>query len=388
MSHRENRTIHDADSHLIETAGWLENHATDYVKENLGPGLIPMDLPALQPFIESADARVSGKTPELTEALKGNIFGHEVKRTQWGAYGAYNTQERSKALDIMGLSRQLVFPTLAPSRFYVSKDLELMYGGSEALNRAMVGFTAGDKRLMPVGYLPLHDPERSVGVLQEALKLGIKSMWIRTNAVEGRAPSHIAYDPLWAMMEEAGVPITLHIGSGTRLSDVYFNTGVERELEESLTNIESTRAKDLSSLHHSIERWLNCMIYDGVFERFPRLRVGIIELGSNWLPACLENLDYGVTQLGKFDVALKKLTMKPSEYMRRHVRVTPFHFENTGNVLRQIGQDILMFNTDYPHPEGGSDPYGTFENSLNAVNATDIELDHFYAKNFEYLMGL
>ena len=62
--------------------------------------------------------------------------------------------------------------------------------------------------------------------------------------------------------------------------------------------------------------------------------------------------------------------------------------EDAGWILRNVGKDILMFNTDYPHPEGGSDPFGDFERSLNAKDATQEELDNFYSKNFEYYMGL
>jgi hypothetical protein len=95
-----------------------------------------------------------------------------------------------------------------------------------------------------------------------------------------------------------------------------------------------------------------------------------------------------VSELGKFDTGLKNLSMKPSEYMQRQVRATPLHVENTGRVLRGVGKEMLMFNTDYPHPEGGRDPFGDFERSLDLVQATPEELDHFYSKNFEDLMGL
>jgi len=190
------------------------------------------------------------------------------------------------------------------------------------------------------------------------------------------------------VLEEAGVPITLHIGSGAKLSKSYRNTGVKRELAAGSMNVETTSPKDLPVLHHSIERWLMCMIYDGVLERFPKLKIGLVELGSNWLPACLANLDIGAEQLGKFDLGLKKLSLKPSEYMQRQVRATPLHFENAGWVMRNVGKDMLMFNTDYPHPEGGKDPFGSFERSLDAVQATPEELDSFYSKNFENLMGL
>ena len=239
-----------------------------------------------------------------------------------------------------------------------------------------------------MGYLSLRDPERAQTSLKLALELGINAMWIASDAVEGRAPSHIAYDPLWAMLQDAGVPVTLHIGSGQNMPSAYMNTGVERVLEGNLGNIETTKPKDLPVVHHSIERWLTCMIYDGVLERFPQLRVGIIELGANWVPASLMNLDMGVSLLGKFDKNLKSLSLKPSEYFQRQIRVAPLHTENTGWILRNVGQDILMFNTDYPHPEGGKDPFGAYERSLDAVGATTEELDRFYSKNYQDYLGL
>ncbi len=388
MSHRENRIIHDADAHFIEHDGWLESYATEFVKDNLLPGLIPLDFPPLVPLMKESKARVAGGNPELTEELKANLLGHKAKLKQWMAYGAFDSAERSQSLDILGLSSQLVFPTIAASRFARHRNLDIAYGGCDALNRAMVDFCKDDKRLLAVGFMVLTDPERALQVAKDAVKAGIKALWIGSDAVEGRAPSHIAYDPIWAVLEEAGVAVTLHIGSGKNMTAEYMNTGVEKDRSLRLSNIETTKPKDLNVIHHSAERWLTCMIYDGVLERFPNLKIGLIELGANWVPAMLQNLDMGVSLLGKFDAELKQLSLKPSEYVRRQVRVTPLHTENTGWILRNVDKEILMFNTDYPHPEGGSDPFGDFERSLDAVGATEIELDHFYTKNFESFMGL
>lgn len=388
MSHREGRVIHDADSHIIEGRGWLEGYATEYVRENLDTGVFDLDMPALDPIIEMADARLAGNNAELTEALKSDIFGHPGKRNMWSAYGAIEKKERGDALDIMGVHSQLVFPSVGAGRFARSKDMEVVYGGCDALNRGMADFCDGNSRLQSVGYLSLRDPEMAMTSLKLAIELGINTIWIGSDAQEGRAPSHVAYDPLWAVMEEAGVPVTLHIGSGQNMPSVYMNTGVERVLDGNIGNIETTRPKDLPVIHHTIERWLTCMIYDGVLERFPKLRVGIVELGANWVPASIMNLDMGVSLLGKFDQSLKKLSLKPSEYFQRQIRVAPLHTENTGWILKNVGKDILMFNTDYPHPEGGKDPFGDYERSLDAVGATKEELDRFYSKNYEDYLGL
>lgn len=387
-SHRAGRIIHDADSHITDSFDWLDQYASEYVKENLIEGLISKSLPGIEPIVEMADKRLAGENPELTEGLKSNIFGHKAKMNQWAAFGAIDKKERSEALDIMGIQSQIVFPLAALSRFARSPDPRVVYEGSEALNRGMVDFCSDDERLLPVGFISLNDPEKALASAKQGVKFGIRAFWLFSDAVEGRAPSHRSYDPIWAVLEEARVPIVLHIGSGVRMPEVYMNTGVERVLEGNPFNLETTKPKDINVLHHSIERWMTCMIYDGVLERFPDLKIGLIELGSNWVPAMMQNLDIGVKELGKFDVALRDLSIKPSEYVQRQVRVTPLHFEDAGWVMRSTCKEILMFNTDYPHPEGGSDPFGDFERSLDAVNATPDELDHFYSKNFEDLMGL
>ena len=388
MSLQEGRIIHDADSHIIEGRGWLESYASQYVRENLDTGAFDLDMPELDPLMAAANKRLAGDDPELTNALKSDLFAHPGKRNMWSAYGAVEKSERSDARKIMGVTSQLIFPSVGAARFARSKDIQVVYGGCDALNRGMADFCADDEGLKSVGYLSLRHPELAQTSLKLALELGVNAIWIGSDAMEGRAPSHIAYDPLWAMLQEAGVPVTLHIGSGQNMPSVYMNTGVERVLEGNIGNIETTKPKDLPVVHHSIERWLTCMIYDGVLERFPQLKVGIIELGANWVPASIMNLDMGVSLLGKFDQNLKKLSLKPSEYFQRQIRVAPLHTENTGWILKNVGKDILMFNTDYPHPEGGKDPCGAYERSLDAVSATPEELEGFYRKNYEDYLGL
>lgn len=388
MSHQEGRIIHDADSHIIEGRGWLESYASQYVRENLDTGAFDLDMPELDPLMAAANKRLAGDDPELTNALKSDLFAHPGKRNMWSAYGAVEKSERSDARKIMGVTSQLIFPSVGAARFARSKDMQVVYGGCDALNRGMADFCADDEGLKSVGYLSLRHPELAQTSLKLALELGVNAIWVGSDAMEGRAPSHIAYDPLWAMLQEAGVPVTLHIGSGQNMPSVYMNTGVKRVLEGNIGNIETTKPKDLPVVHHSIERWLTCMIYDGVLERFPQLKVGIIELGANWVPASIMNLDMGVSLLGKFDQNLKKLSLKPSEYFQRQIRVAPLHTENTGWILKNVGKDILMFNTDYPHPEGGKDPFGAYERSLDTVSATPEELEGFYRKNYEDYLGL
>lgn len=391
VSHREGRVIHDADSHIAEPIGWLNNYASDYVKSNLQPGVRPSDLEGLQPFIRAAEKRLAGEDPDKTAELKADVFAKDSKVNPWCSFGSVDSKERSEMLDMTGIQQQLVFSSpLAMTRFAFSKDEKLLEGGCEALNRGMTDFCSDDPRLMPVGFVSMSDPALAYQIAKKAIDLGIRALWIPSDAIGGRAPSHVDFDPVWALAEEAKVPIVLHIGSGRLMGPAYRNTGIEKRSTAGAVTAETTSAKDFPVIHHSTERWLCCMVYDGVLERFPNLKIGLIELGANWLPMSLMNLDIGVSELGKFDENLKKLSLKPSDYVRRQVRATPFHMEDTGWILRHgnVGTEMLMFNTDYPHMEGGTDPFGDFEKSLNAVSATDIELDRFYSKNFEDLMGI
>ena len=391
VSHRDGRVIHDADSHIAEPIGWLNDYASDYVKANLQPGVRPSDLEDLQPFIKAAEKRLAGNDPEKTAELKADVFAKDSKVNPWCSFGSVDSKERSEMLDMTGIEQQLLFSSpLAMTRFAFSKDEKLLAGGCEALNRGMTDFCSNDPRLMPVGFVSMADPALAYQIAKKAIDLGIRALWIPSDAIGGRAPSHVDFDPVWALAEEAKVPIVLHIGSGRLMGPAYRNTGIEKRSTAGAVTAETTSAKDFPVIHHSTERWLCCMVYDGVLERFPNLKIGLIELGANWLPMSLMNLDIGVSELGKFDENLKKLSLKPSDYVRRQVRATPFHMEDTGWILRHgnVGDEMLMFNTDYPHMEGGTDPFGDFEKSLNAVDATDVELDRFYSKNFEDLMGI
>jgi len=391
FSHRESRVIHDADSHIAEPIGWLDRYASDYVKANLQAGVRPSDMEGLQPFIQAAEKRLAGDDPEKTAELKADVFARDSKVNPWSSFGSVDRDERSQMLDITGINHQLVFSSpLAMTRFAFSKDAKLLEGGCEALNRGMADFCSNDSRLMPVGFVSMFDPDISYEIAKKAIDLGIKALWINSDSIDGRSPSHVDFDPIWALAEEASVPIVLHIGSGRLMGPAYKNTGIAPKSTAGVVTAETTSAKDFPVLHHSAERWLCCMIYDGVLERFPNLKIGLIELGANWLPMAMMNLDIGVSELGKFDENLKTLSMKPSDYVRRQVRATPFHMEDAGWILRhgKVGTDVLMFNTDYPHMEGGTDPFGDFEKSLAAVSPTSEELDKFYGKNFEDLMGL
>src|SRR5580704_9867682 len=292
---------------------------------------------------------------------------------------------RSRVLDALQIEAQLVFPTCALAHFSLSKDHDVLYGGTEALNRAMADFCGPDPRLKAVGYLPLNDPLRAAEVVEHALQLGIAALWVPSDAPGGFSPTHVDLDPVWARLAEAGVPFVLHVGGGKLLPTAFHDTGRPRP-KDWLGGGENLRSKDFPVLHHSPERFLACMALDGVFERHPELHGAAIELGATWVPALLRNVDHAHHSFSKFEPVLKDLPMLPSEYLRRQVRFTPFPFEDTQWLIEQCGPELFMFSTDYPHPEGGRHPFEIFTEAVAGFDESTRE--RFFWRNGAELLGL
>ena len=371
--------IFDADSHLMETPEWLGTFAEASVRDRLAP----LGLEGAG----SGAAKLMASLPDLWESHRHQEIDAGVLRGPkgWMAPGALDVEVRSRVLDALGIDAQLVFPTFALGHFARSKDPELLYGGTAALNRAMAESCAPDPRLKPVGYLPLNDPELARGALEEALGLGLAALWVPSDAPGDFSPTHVDLDPVWAGLADAGVPFVLHVGGGKLLPRAFHKNGLPRP-KDWLGGGENLRSKDFPVLHHSPERFLACMALDGVFERHPALRGAAIELGATWVPGLLRNLDHAHRSFSKFEPVLQGLPLLPSEYIRRQVRFTPFPFEDTAWLVDQCGPELFMFSTDYPHPEGGKRPFEAFGDAVAGFDEATRE--RFFWRNGAELLGL
>ena len=127
------------------------------------------------------------------------------------------------------------------------------------------------------------------------------------------------------------------------------------------------------------------MIIDGVLDRFPRLKVGVIEQGATWVPGWMRMMDSAHHAFRKNEERLQRLSLRPSEFVKRQVRVTPYPHEDAGWCIAQGGDEIFLFSSDYPHVEGGRNPLKRFEEWLAAT--PEPAKRRFYADNFADLMG-
>ena len=127
------------------------------------------------------------------------------------------------------------------------------------------------------------------------------------------------------------------------------------------------------------------MIFDGVLERFPDLRIGVIEQGAIWVPSWLRQMESAFEAFARHEERLRALSLRPTDYVHRQVRFTPYPTEDVGWIVEQAGAELVLFSSDYPHVEGGRRPVERFEASLG--DADEDVRDRFYSDNFLDLMG-
>ncbi|HKJ23545.1 MAG TPA: amidohydrolase family protein, partial [Myxococcota bacterium] len=316
-----------------------------------------------------------------------------LQRKNWAATGSFIKEDRPRALDLLGFESQLVFNTFLNGKLLLAErgdDVDHAYGFARAHNRAMADFCSADPRLLGTGYVPLRDFERSLAMARESLELGLAALLVPSGCPRGHAPSHVGLDPLWAFAEEAGVPVVFHVGGGLRAADGrlldpdYFENGGPA-VHDFHGGDENFRSVDYMAIPTAPMQTLATMIFDGVLERFPDLRLGVIEQGASWLPSWMRFMESAFEAFRKGEERLQKLSLRPSEYVRRQVRVTPYPAEDVGWIVRESGDEVCLFSSDYPHVEGGRNPIRRFEGSM--AELSDAQRQRFYHDNFVDLMG-
>ena len=377
MPYVEGRTVHDADSHIFEPPGYAEDYADpqhrDALREKLGGGAAS--------FFEKALAK------QDDPAFRAKDAEEVMLRKNHLAIGAIRNDDRPQALDLLGFASQLVFTTtyLGPLRaFDRGDDVELSYALATGHNRGMVDFCSVDPRLLPVCYVPFTDIDRAAQCAREAIDLGAAALMIASHVPQDHSQSHIGFDRVWAQAQEAGVPIVFHVGGEKPMERVYKENGLPPVPDFHGGDANFTSVSYMA-IPYSPMQTLATMIIDGVLERFPQLKVGLIELGASWVPGWMRSMDSAAEAFRRNEERLQRASLKPSEYVRRQVRVTPYPHEDAGWVLRECGVEVPLFSSDYPHVEGGRNPLKRFEASL--AGCSDAEKQAFYCDNFVDLMG-
>mgnify|MGYP003132205646 FL=1 len=381
MTYASGRLIHDADSHLMEPVDCLDPYFDKRLLARF------RETPQMRELLaERADWIRERLDLQSDAEFRADADGELMVRKNYEAQGAWLRDDRPHALDGLGFASQLVFTTHCLGNFGLDQgdDMDLCYAAADAHNRMMTDFCSVDPRLLPVAYIPLEEFHRTLASAKLAIDLGAKALMVPSRCPQNHAPSHIALDPLWAMAEEAGLPVVLHVGGETKLNPVYKKNGLP-PVPDFHGGDDNFTSVSYMPIPEAAMQTLATLIFDGVFDRFPNLKWGAIELGASWLPGWMRSLDSAAHAFMRNEERLQNLSAKPSEIVRRQLRVAPYPHEDAGWIIANAGEEVCMFSSDYPHVEGGRNPLKRFDESLKGTSARGVE--RFYSENFIDLMG-
>jgi predicted TIM-barrel fold metal-dependent hydrolase len=348
-------------------------------------------------FLRHMDSRLAHKAPRwvrMPDGKKRLIFGDRMNRflgadhafevvaragiLSPGAAGhvagqdgelvptprAYKQRDaRLAEMDAQGLEATLLFPTLGVSvEQLVADDVEATYANLHAFNLWLDedwGFNH-QERIHAVPLLSLLDPFLAVEELEFVASRGARTIHLRLGPVAGRSPADRIYDRFWAAVAEANVAVTFHAADDSYRHELGKLWGWGN------VNVPAVRIPPLQRLIAGLGRpchdTIAALIHGRLFERFPTLRMATVELGSDWVPGLLRNLE----RAGRGGLA-----EEPLETFRRHIWVNAFSSEDLAGLADLIGIDRILFGSDYPHTDGLREP-ADFMESLKDFAAADV----------------
>lgn len=329
--------VMDSDIHIIEPADLWERY--------IDP---PFHARAPRGFAEwPADLRLE---------VEGKVMPHGINvGERRGGWAAARDRERFQAFHEMGWTPQAQLEgmdregidvgVVYPSRGLYAQavdglDPQLAAAIARAYNNWLYDFcSANPQRLIGAGMIAPFDVHEAVAEVRRCAKeLGFKGFFLRPNPVNGRNWHDEVYEPLWAELEELGVPLGFHEGQGALLPEVGDRFGANAMLRHVAA--------------HPMEQMLAAISFccGGVLERHSGLRVAFLEGNCSWVPFLLWRMDEHQEWIG--DVYAADLTMKPSDYFKRQCFASVECDEDpVTEVISSIGDENIVFSTDFPHPD-------------------------------------
>ncbi len=340
MSEIAGHIVIDADAHMIETPEVWEAYIDPAYRAQT-PRLAYDERGHLGILI--GDKMVGRMGSELAGApLQDPEVPLDEMRTMAGMGvrpGGYDAKARLADMDSEGVDKAVLFPSIA---FYgcETPDLDLDKAICRAYNNWLADHCAeAPDRLFGVAILPLRDIDASIAELERCTEqFGFRGAFFRPNPYGGRVIQAVAYDRFWDCAQSLGVAISVHEG-----------------ISDTLPTLGRDRVDNVALLHlfeHPFEQMAACasVIMTGVLERFPRLNFAFLESGCEWLPYWLDRMEGHYEQWGRLFPAMR---MTPTEYFQRQCYVSCDPDESyVPSVVENIGDDNLLWATDYPHADG------------------------------------
>jgi predicted TIM-barrel fold metal-dependent hydrolase len=229
-----------------------------------------------------------------------------------------------------------------------------------------------------VAHLTLRDLPWLEAQLTRLSAAGVRAAMIAPALVDGKPLSHPDLDRAWAAFVHHGVTPCVHVADQPKVFDEAWYTD-RNEL--------GVFAVDAVFLYVPAALACTDLILNGVFERHPALRLGIVELSAVWVPMYLMMLDGGTAFVERLAGRGGKLPMRPGDYFRRQVRVSSFAYELPRNIERMLGgADLLMCCSDFPHSEGSAHPLEDYA-APGKLGVRPAEARGLFHDNAAFLFG-
>ncbi len=271
-----------------------------------------------------------------------------------------NMDKRVQFLDAEGLDHQILFPTLGLLWEGEVQDPGLAAALCRAYNTWAFEVCSGHlDRLFPAAHISLRDPALAVQEVQRVAKLGAHTIMVGSAPVNGKSFGHEDYDPIWAAAEDANVAVTIHpAGNKEYLGSAWYKNRNPGFMFISMGNIQDPRMS------------LSTMIYDGVFERFPKLRAATVESMGSWVGEWIERFDYRYQYMRHTSQMKRPIR----EYFARNIWINADPSEKLFPLIVQfVGDEKFFVGSDYPHAEGFTKPIETMRGLLSGLPAASLD---------------
>ncbi len=263
-------------------------------------------------------------------------------------------------LDEEGLDCQVIYPTLGLYWEGEVDDPLLADALCRAYNTWAFELCASHKdRLFPAAHISLRDAHLAAREMERVAKLGCRTAFVGAAPIEGRSLGHPDFDPAWAAAQALNLGIALHLVVHPDYSgSQWYRDRDPRFMYVSMKVVEDPR--------HA----LTTMLYDGVFERFPQLRVATVEARAGWVGEWLELFDYRYKYMGH----TSQMKRPASEYFARNIWINGDPEEKMFPLIVQFaGDDRFFTGSDYPHAEGFVHPVQKVRTLLSDLPATSVD---------------
>jgi predicted TIM-barrel fold metal-dependent hydrolase len=335
---RNERRIIDTDTHQMEPSSiWADYIAPEFrdrapTNEQVGSR---RTIVVEGESLTAEEGKYPMAPPEFLEALRRGM-----ERFREAAADKFSPASRLRDMDAEGVDAQIIYPTVGGQLLGREfRDTELLAACCRAFNDWSREFCeAAPERLRWAAMLPLQDVDLAVAEAKRAARAGAVSFYVRPNPVCGRNLGSADYDPLWAAMVDLDRPISIHDSGSPRLPS--FGERMDSHVTGHIVAHPFEAMNAMMSL-----------IWHGVFERFPKFEVVHVEADAGWLPYWLQRMEQHWDFSGNAEHP--EMKRRPTEYFNANVYVACRGDEMTlKSVVELVGDDKIVFNTDYPHPDG------------------------------------